>query len=494
MELQLVRVPKNVPDPLNRQRSSCEKQMSDTMHSHAIEHPGENLSNDIRRRLADVEPRAQRTFTPSLAAIARSAGCYHWTCDGRKLADFTSGVLVANLGHNPVAWWRAVWRYLGLDQLPATADGFAVASPLTTYNATGEIEVQATERLIANLRSQSGGARCEQVLWAASGSEAVQKALWAALAWRRKDEPPQSTADSIILATRFGFHGKKGLAGATTGSEKDPERDARVRFISFPREECIDTAHRAQPLDTTCYEAELNELWRQHASRIRVLITEPYLGGGGSFHPQPEYLQLLQRFCRAHDIVFILDEIQSGFGRTGPMYAFTHYGLEPDLVCLGKGLGNGMPVAVVAGRADILGSLEFGEGSDTYSGNPLAAAAVLATLDEFESTDVLPRGAALAAVFQEGLERLTELPAIAHLRGEGLVWGIEFAPLGNRSAAEVARAAVAACYLGDDHGRAIHLLGPLAGTVVRIAPPLIMPPDEAREYLDAMHDIVTRLT
>ncbi len=492
--------------------------MPDITQSHAIEHPGEKLSNDVRRRLAEVEPRSQRTFTPSLATIARSAGCYHWTCDGRKLADFTSGVLVANLGHNPVAWWRAVWRYLGLEHLPATNDGFAIASPLTTYNATGEIEVKATERLIANLRSQPGGARCEQVLWAASGSEAVQKALWAAMAWRPANEPPPTPTRSvsegegesqrsislanasgwydekIILATRFGFHGKKGLAGATTGSEKDPERDARVRFISFPREECIDTARRAEPLDTTRYGAELNELWRQHGSRIRVLITEPYLGGGGSFHPQPEYLRLLQRFCREHDIVFILDEIQSGFGRTGPMYAFTHYGIEPDLVCLGKGLGNGMPVAVVAGRADILGSLAYGEGSDTYSGNPLVAAGVLATLDEFESTDVLQRGAALAAVLQEGLERLANLPAIAHLRGEGLVWGIEFAPLGNRSAAEVARAAVAACYLGDDKGRAIHLLGPLAGTVVRIAPPLIMPPEEAREYLDAMHDIFAQLS
>jgi 4-aminobutyrate aminotransferase-like enzyme len=481
-------MPKNMRDPLD----------------HAIKHPGENLSNDMRRRLGEVEPRAQRTFTPSLAAIAHSAGCYHWTCDGRKLADFTSGVLVANLGHNPVAWWRAVWTYLGLEHLPPSRDGFVVASPLTTYNATGELEIQATERLIGNLQSQPGGKRCEQVLWAASGSEAVQKALWAALARRRKDEPPEPTADKnatdkdiadkIILATRFGFHGKKGLAGATTGSEKDPERDPRVRFISFPREECIDTARRAEPLDTGRYEAELNEQWRQHGARIRVLITEPYLGGGGSFHPQPEYLQLLQRFCREHDIIFILDEIQSGFGRTGPMYAFTRYGIEPDLVCLGKGLGNGMPVAVVAGRTDVLASLDYGEGSDTYSGNPLAAAAVLATLDEFESTDVLQRGAALAVVLQEGLERIARLPAVAHLRGEGLVWGIEFAATGTRSASEVARAAVAACYLGDDRSRAIHLLGPLAGTVVRIAPPLIMPPDEAREYLDAMNAILARIT
>ena len=82
-------------------------------------------------------------------------------------------------------------------------------------------------------------------------------------------------------------------------------------------------------------------------------MTEPYLGGGGSYHPQPEYLQLLQRFCREHDLVFILDEVQANFGRTGSLYAFTHYGLEPDIVVLGKGLGNGVPVDAAVGRADL---------------------------------------------------------------------------------------------------------------------------------------------
>ena len=252
-------------------------------------------------------------------------------------------------------------------------------------------------------------------------------------------------------------------------------------------------ARRSQPLDLRPYETELENLWREFGPRIRLLITEPYLGGGGSFHPQPEYLQLLEQFCRAHDIVLILDEIQSAFGRTESMYAFTHYGLEPDLVCLGKGLGNGISVAVVAGRSDILASLDYGEASDTYSGNPLAAAAVLATLDEFESTDVLQRGRNLAAVLRDGLERISRLPAVKHVRGEGLVWGIEFAAMGERTAAETVRAAVAACYLGDDRGRAIHLLGPLAGIVVRIAPPLVMPLDEAREYLGVLHWIIARL-
>jgi 4-aminobutyrate aminotransferase-like enzyme len=195
----------------------------------------------------------------------------------------------------------------------------------------------------------------------------------------------------------------------------------------------------------------------------------------------------LQRFCRAHDIVFILDEVQSNFGRTGQMYAFTHYGLEPDIVVLGKGLGNGVAVSAAAGRADLFANMHYGEGSDTWSANPLSSAAVLATLDEFESTDVLAQACRLAGVIEAGLSRLTELPSVCHIRGEGVVWGIECAGVGSHSADEVACRSVEACYQGDSSGRAIHLLGPLAGKVIRVSPPLVMPLDEARLYLDVMY-------
>src|SRR5690606_24611587 len=135
------------------------------------------------------------------------------------------------------------------------------------------VEEQAVSRLLANLQSSAGGGRCEQVMWAASGSEAVQKALWCCL-----NRDPQR---DIILATRFGFHGKKGLAEAVTGSEKDKNRDPRVRFISFPMEECDDLAKRKNPLDVTKYRAELDALEAELGNRINCLITEPYLGGGG---------------------------------------------------------------------------------------------------------------------------------------------------------------------------------------------------------------------
>src|SRR6187401_2555995 len=135
-----------------------------------VQHPSEETSNDYRRRTVESEPLALRTYTPTLAIIAKSAGSYHWTPEGRKLADFTSGVLVANLGHNPTRWWQRVLDYLKLNVAGATGP-YLSAVPLTAYNGATQVEVDATQRLVELIRKQPGGARCEQVLWAASGSE-----------------------------------------------------------------------------------------------------------------------------------------------------------------------------------------------------------------------------------------------------------------------------------------------------------------------------------
>src|SRR5262249_46320931 len=156
---------------------------------------------------------------------------------------------------------------------------------------------------------------------------------------------------------------KKGLAGAVTGCETDHDRDPRVRFISFPMAECRDVSMRDAPFDPTPYRRDLDALHHRFGRQLGVLITEPYLGGGGSYHPPPAYLRLLQDFCCEHDLVFILDEVQSNFGRTGQMFAFESYGIEPDIAVLGKGLGNGVPVAAAVGRRDLFAALDYGEGS-----------------------------------------------------------------------------------------------------------------------------------
>ena len=348
----------------------------------------------------DTEPKGLRTFTPSLAVIAKSAGCYHWTPEGRKLADFTSGVLVANLGHNPLRWWQRVWEYLQLPEPGRRSSGdFVPMLPLTSYNATTQLEAQCCERLVANMRAQPGGGRMQQVMWAASGSEAIQKVLVVRTAPHAR--PRHDTVHPPGLSRQEGA-GQRGHRLRV----RPRSRSARpIPVISDRRVPRCASPSPANRLDARI-EQELESVAEELGDRVGCLITEPYLGGGGSYHPQPEYLQLLERFCRERDIIFILDEIQSNFGRTGPMYAYTHYGIEPDIVCLGKGLGNGVPVSAAVGRADVLETLDYGYGSDTWSANPLASAAVLATLDEFETTNVLEQGRALSAVLEEGLGTL----------------------------------------------------------------------------------------
>lgn len=451
----------------------------------AIEHKGETRSNAIRHVIDDREPAALRTYTPTQLAIAKSAGVYHWTADGRRLYDYTSGVLVSNLGHNPADWQKRFLGYMGWVGTPS-GSGYVESVPLTAYNAITTIEADAVRRLVSNLQSRTGGRRLEQIMWAASGSEAIQKALWAALA--------VDPARDLIVATRDGFHGKKGLAEAVTGNERDRNRDPRVRFVSFPKDECRDVTLRDAPFDPAPYRAELDAIAAERRG-IACLITEPYLGGGGSYHPPAAYLQMLQEFCRKHGAVFILDEIQSNFGRTGSMYAFETYGLEPDIVVLGKGLGNGVPAACAAGRSDVFRALGYGEASDTFSANPLCCAAVLATLDVFEDRDVLGDARKSSAIIEEGLLSLKALPFVAHVRGEkgGMVWGVEMKAWGGKTESEIARACVLAAYRGDAEGRAVHLMGALAGKVLRIAPPLTITEAEARDSVDALAACFARL-
>ena len=458
-----------------------------------IQFAGEERSNAVRRVIAQQEPQGMRTFTPSQAVLGKSAGIFHWTAEGRRLYDYSSGVLVANLGHNPRRWMQRFAEYMqwtpdlidGKHYPKSGPDEFFEGVALTAYNAITPLEAQAVERLIRSTQKTPGGKGLDTVMWAASGSEAIQKALWACL---HRDE-----ARDLIIATRYGFHGKKGLAGAVTGCETDKDRDPRVKFISFPMKEVDDVSKYGQSIDLASYRKELDALWAEYGKRLNCLITEPYLGGGGSYHPPAAYHQMLQDFCRQHDIVLIFDEVQANFGRTGCVYAFEKYGIAPDMVVLGKGLGNGVPVAAVVGRGDLMSSLKYGEASDTWSANPLSCAAVLATLDEFETMDVIGHTRKLTPIFIDGLNRLKQTGLIAKVRGEGLVFGIECASVGGLDIKQVAIKCVEAGYLGNAEGEGIHFLGALAGNVIRVSPPHIITEAEAKTSLDLTFEILSAL-
>lgn len=455
-----------------------------------IQFPGETQSNTVRAQITQSEPLALRTYTPSQAVFAKSSGIFHYTPEGRKLYDFSSGVLVANLGHNPRRWMQRFAKYLGwtpelLFGTPETSpDVYGDAVTMTAYNGITEVESLAVSRLLKILNSTPLGRRLDTIMWAASGSEGVHKAIYTSLA--------RDKTRDMVLATRYGFHGKKGWANAVTGSEKDPERDPRVRFISFPMEEISDHSLNFDQIPLEKYEQELAGLWSQYGPRINCLITEPYIGGGGSYHPPAKYHHLLQKFCREHDILLLFDEVQANFGRTGKTFAFEAYGVEPDMVILGKGLGNGVPVAAVACNSQVAAHMKYGEASDTWSANPISSAAVLATLDEFAARDLMAHVAELTPLYFAALDRLKETGLVAKVRGEGLVFGIEAAPVGKYAANEVASKIVEACYLGEE-GVGIHLLGALSGKVLRVSPPLTITVDQVRQSMDLMQRILTKL-
>lgn len=271
-----------------------------------------------------------------------------------------------------------------------------------------------------------------------------------------------------MLATRRGFHGKKGLAGDVTG-ERSP--NPNVRFISFPMDD---------PKPQSFYEDELDALAREFPNKIALLITEPYLGAAGSFHPPKWYHQMLQAWCEAHDVAFIFDEVQACHGRTGNMYAFETYGVQPDLVVLGKGLANGEPAAASVGRADLIDSLKYGEASDTFSGNPRACAAICATFDVFAEENIVARCQAIAPQIRARLERLVDkFPFVKAVRGEGLVYGVEMAD------DATANRCVLEAYLGEGD-KGVHFLGPLAGKVLRVSPPLVLTENEAEEAFEIL--------
>lgn len=419
--------------------------------SNSIHHAGETRGNQLRERADRVIGRGQRTYTPSQAVVERARGCRLWTVDGRELIDFTSGVLVSNIGYGQAGFEERYARYCA--DLPRSA-----------YNMVTAIEVEASERLVASMRDNP---KAQKVLWAASGSEGIQKAMWTAL-HRHPDRP-------IMLATRGGFHGKKGLAGDVTG-ETSP--NPNVRFISFPMGD-----DRPQSF----YEAELEALAQEHAGRIALLITEPYLGSRGSYHPPKWYHRLLEAWCARHDVAFIFDEVQACFGRTGSMYAYQTYGVQPDLVVLGKGMASGEPAAAVVGRADLIDALDYGEGSDTFSGNPRACAAVCATLDVFEAEGVVERCRQAAPRVRAGFEALREaFPFIREVRGEGLVYGVEMADndTANRCVLEAYRG------VGD---KGVHFLGPLAGKVLRVSPPLVIDDADLDEAFGILREAWTRV-
>jgi 4-aminobutyrate aminotransferase/(S)-3-amino-2-methylpropionate transaminase len=425
--------------------------------------PGPN-SRALLARRAKAVPRGVPAVTP--IAVVHADGAVLTDADGNRLIDFGGGIGVVNTGHRHPGVVEAV-----RDQL----DRFAhVCFPVTTY----EPYVELAERL----NRLTPGSHEKRTFFVNSGAEAVENAVKVARSF---------TGRQAVLCFEHGFHGRTNLAMALT-SKVNPYKKGFGPFAGeiyqIPYPYCYRCADG--PADGRCCLASAERLEAILAATVdpgsvAAVIMELELGEGG-FVPAPvEYVQMLAGFAARHGILVIADEIQTGFGRTGRLFASEHYGLVPDLITTAKSLAGGLPLAAVTGRADVMEQPQVGGLGGTYGGNPLACAAALAVIDAMER-ERIPAHAQRTGdrVRDRFLRWAGQFPCIGDVRGLGAMIGMELvADRDSRTPDKALTARVLAAAL--ERGLILLSAGTF-GNVVRVLAPLTAADAVIDEGLDVM--------
>jgi 4-aminobutyrate aminotransferase/(S)-3-amino-2-methylpropionate transaminase len=389
--------------------------------------------------------------------VARADGTRVWDTDGREYLDFIGGIGVLNTGHRHPRVVAAAKRQL--DALMHTC--FQVAS-YDTY-------VELAARLNALV---AGGPN--KTLLLTTGVEATENAVKIARGYTNRP---------AVIAFNGAFHGRTLLGLSMTASSTGYKQNfgpfaSEVYHTPFPYEyRGVSSADALQALQYL-FES------RVMPSQVAAIIIEPQLGEGG-FVPAPlEFMLELRRIASAHGIVLIVDEIQTGFGRTAKMWAYEHYGIEPDLVTMAKSLGGGLPLSAVVGKAAIMDGPAVGGLGGTYAGNPVACAAALAVLDVFAEDHVLDQAVRQAAQTAETLQAMAVAhPQIGDVRGLGAMKAIEIV----KPADKAPDAASAQKVVDLARSRGLLLLKSGTGkNVIRLLPPLTTPPDQLARGLDIL--------
>jgi len=330
--------------------------------------------------------------------VERASGATVTDVDGNTFIDFTGGIGVMNAGHADPAVTRAIaeqaarfthvcFQVMGYDGYVEVAEALARITP-------GSFEKRA--------------------LLVSTGAEAVENAVKIARG---------ATKRSAVLCFEHGFHGRTLLALTLTGKAA-PYKPGFGPFAPEIYRLPFPYTYRGQGVDGPIEQALKTVV---SPTDLAAIIIEPVLGEGGFVVPPPAFLHELRALADAHGIVFIIDEVQSGFGRTGKMFAIEHVGIEPDLMTLAKSMGAGTPLAAVVGRASLMDTIQPGGVGGTYGGNPVACAAALATIELLEG-GLIENAATRGDQAQAGLRPLIERydGLVRDVRGKGLMLGIEF--------------------------------------------------------------------
>ena len=382
--------------------------------------------------------------------------------DGNSLIDLGSGIAVTGVGNSAPRVVEAVAAQLA--QFTHTC--FTV----TPYDSYIEV-AEALNRL-------TPGEHEKRSVLFNSGAEAVENAVKIARHF---------TGKQAVVAFDHAYHGRTNLTMGLT-AKNQPYKNGFGPFAPEVYRAPMSYPLRDGGLDgVVAAERAISQIEKQiGASNLAAIIIEPIQGEGGFIVPAPGFLPTLLDWCRANAVVFIADEIQTGFARTGQMFACEHEGIVPDLICTAKGIAGGLPLSAVTGRADIMDSPQAGGLGGTYGGNPLACAAALATIESYESDHLVERAAAIGVIMSERLAALAAADRrIAEVRGRGAMMAVELVDpaTGEPDAALTGRVIAAA------HVQGVILLGcGTYGNVIRFLPPLSIPDALLLEGLQVLAD------
>jgi 4-aminobutyrate aminotransferase/4-aminobutyrate aminotransferase/(S)-3-amino-2-methylpropionate transaminase len=413
------------------------------------------LNAELMIRRAANLPRGISQAHPIFAAHAMNSEL--WDGEGRRYIDFCGGIAVVNTGHCH----------------PKIMQAAAAQLEHFTHTCFQVVAYETYVRLAERLNALAPGSAPKKTFFMTTGAEAIENAIKIARAYTKR---------SGIIAFAGAFHGRTMLALALTG-KVDPYKSG---FGPFPGE----IFHAPYPCEVhgvTVAQAlaGIEGLFKTdiQPERVAAVIVEPVLGEGGYYPAPAEFPLRLQELCTRHGILMIADEIQTGIGRTGKMFAVEHYGVMPDIITLAKGLGGGLPISAVIGRAEVMDAADPGGLGGTFAGNPISCAAALAVLDVIEEEELLERSERLGARMKARMQEIARrYPAIGEVRGLGLMLALEFFHDRERRepAPDLAKALVAEA---EKQGLLLLSCGTY-GNVVRVMAPLTVPDAIVDEALD----------
>jgi len=418
----------------------------------------------LGQRRAAAIPRALSHATPVYVAKAEDA----WIedVDGNRFIDFAGGIGCLNVGHRRKPVLAAI-----REQLDRFLHTCVQVTPYEGY-------IQLAEKMNA----VTPGNFPKKTLFVNTGAEAVENAVKIARA---------HTGRPGIIAFEDAFHGRTMMTLALT-SKTHPYKAGFAPFpgdvYRIPYAYCYRCSYSLKypSCDLYCARHLEDTFKRVVASEdVAAVIAEPVLGEGGFVVPPPDYFRVLMEICHKHGVLFIADEVQSGFGRTGTLFASEHYGIEPDILVSAKSIGGGLPLAAITGRAEIMDAPGHGGLGGTFAGNPISCAAALAVLDLFDKEGLLARANEVGRQFQKrAKEWQKQWPVIGEVRGLGGMQAIELVKSieSREPAADQTKQITKYCY---EHGL-ITLSAGSYSNVIRVLVPLVVTDAQLEEGLDVL--------